>query len=147
MENLNTGQAVLESLNAPGFRGIAQGMLKYRDHQSSWSEHYLDFRNRKSVFLCYYQTTTRSFFHSAQNARDFIRPYYWVWGRVDVNACLRGYEKILRLIRRSECDSRSQFFILQFVRSFWARMRAALWKTHYFSLPVSFKQHNDYKLL
>ena len=24
MENLNTGQAVLESLNAPGFRGIAQ---------------------------------------------------------------------------------------------------------------------------
>ena len=35
MENLNTGQVVLKSLNAPGFRGAAQGMLKYRDPQSS----------------------------------------------------------------------------------------------------------------
>ena len=24
-------------------------------------------------------------------------------------------------------------------------MKATLWKTHYFSLRVSFKQHNDYK--
>ena len=51
MENLNTGQAVLKSLNALGFRGVVQGMLKYRDPQSNWSAHYLDFRNRKSVFL------------------------------------------------------------------------------------------------
>ena len=28
MEKLNTGQVVLKSLNAPGFRGVAQGMLK-----------------------------------------------------------------------------------------------------------------------
>ena len=35
MEKLNTGQVVLKSLNAPGFRGVAQGMLKYRDPQSS----------------------------------------------------------------------------------------------------------------
>ena len=91
MENLNTGQAVLESLNAPGFRVIAQGMLKYRDHQSSWSAHYVDFRNRKSAFLCYYQTATRNFYHSAQNARDFIWPYYRVL-RSRWCQCLRGYE-------------------------------------------------------
>ena len=45
----------------------------------------LDFRNRKSAFLCYYQTAT-NFFHSAQNART-----YWIlksrWRK-----CLRGYE-------------------------------------------------------
>ena len=35
MENLNTGQAVLKSLNALGFRGVVQGMLKYRDPQSN----------------------------------------------------------------------------------------------------------------
>ena len=72
MENLNTGQAVLESLNAPGFRGIAQGMLKYRDHQSSWSAHYVDFRNRKSVFLCYYQTATRNFYHCTERKRFYM---------------------------------------------------------------------------
>ena len=26
----------LKSFNAPGFRGVAQGMLKYRDPHSSW---------------------------------------------------------------------------------------------------------------
>ena len=26
-------------------------------------------------------------------------------------------------------------------------MKATLWKTHYYNLPVSFKQHNDYKWL
>ena len=74
---------VLKRLNAPGFGGVAQGMLKYRDPQSA---HYLDFRNRKSAFLCYYQTTT-NFFHSVQNSRNFIWPYYLVlksrWCRVD----------------------------------------------------------------
>ena len=27
----------LKSLNGPGFRGVAQGMFKYRDPRSSWS--------------------------------------------------------------------------------------------------------------
>ena len=74
---------VLKSLNAPGFGEVAEGMLKYRDPQSA---HDLDFRNRKSAFLCYYQTGT-NFFHSVQNARSFIWPYYLVlksrWCRVD----------------------------------------------------------------
>ena len=35
MENLSTGQAVLKCLNAPGFRGVAHCMLKYRDPQLS----------------------------------------------------------------------------------------------------------------
>ena len=87
-ENLNTGQAVLKSLNAPSFRGVAQACWSIETLNRS--AHYVDFRNRKSVFLCYYQTTT-TFFHSVQNAINFIWPYRWVlksrWCQ-----CLRGYE-------------------------------------------------------
>ena len=88
MEDLNTGQAILKSLNAPGFRGVAQACWSIETFNRS--THYIDFRNRRSVFLCYYQTTT-NFFHSVQNARNFMWPYCWVlksrWCQ-----CLRGYE-------------------------------------------------------
>ena len=88
MANLNTGQAFLKSSNTPGFRGVAQACWSIETLDRS--AHYLDFRNRKSVLLCYYQTAT-NFFHSVQNARNFIWPYCWVlksrWCQ-----CLRGYE-------------------------------------------------------
>ena len=58
-------------------------MLKYRDPQSSWSAHYLDFRNRKSVFLCYYQTATRKRFYMAiwLSFEDALMPVpaSWIW--------------------------------------------------------------------
>ena len=88
MANLNTGQAFLKSSNTPGFRGVAQACWSIETLDRS--AHYLDFRNRKSVLLCYYQTAT-NFFHSVHNARNFIWPYCWVlksrWCQ-----CLRGYE-------------------------------------------------------
>ena len=88
MANLNTGQAFLKSSNTLGFRGVAQACWSIETLDRS--AHYLDFRNRKSVLLCYYQTAT-NFFHSVQNARNFIWPYCWVlksrWCQ-----CLRGYE-------------------------------------------------------
>ena len=52
------GTGCFKKFNLQGLRRVAQGILKYRDPQSSWSAHYLDFRNRKSVFLCYCQTAT-----------------------------------------------------------------------------------------
>ena len=88
MANLNTGQAFLKSSNTLGFRGVAQACWSIETLDRS--AHYLDFRNRKSALLCYYQTAT-NFFHSVQNARNFIWPYCWVlksrWCQ-----CLRGYE-------------------------------------------------------
>ena len=89
IENLNTWQAVLKSLNAPGFRGVAQGTV-------CWSIETLNRVDRlitSTLFLCYYQTAT-NFFHSVQKARNFIWPYFWVlksrWCQ-----CLGGYEQIL----------------------------------------------------
>ena len=70
MGNLNTVRTgCFQKLNAPGFRGVAQACRSIETLNRS--AHYLDFRNRKSVFLCYYQTAT-NFFHSVQKARNFI---------------------------------------------------------------------------
>ena len=79
----------LKSLNAPGFRGVAQGMLKYRDPHSSWSAPVSTLEIERVHFYVIIKLPPISF--TLQNARTFIWPYYWVlksrWRK-----CLGGYE-------------------------------------------------------
>ena len=72
----------LKSFNAPGFRGVAQGMLKYRDPHSSWSAPASTLEIERVHFYVIIKLPPISFtLHRTQAPTES-------WSRVDVSACV-----------------------------------------------------------
>ena len=77
----------LKSLNAPGFRGVDQDMLKYRDPHSSWSAPVSTLEIERVHFYVITKLPPISF--TLHRTQELLYGHITeFWSRVDVSACV-----------------------------------------------------------
>ena len=75
----------LKSLHAPGFRGVAQGMLKYRDPHSSWPAPVSTLEIERVHFYVIIKLSPISF--TLHRTQELLYGHITeFWSRVDVSA-------------------------------------------------------------
>ena len=77
----------LKSLNGPGFRGVAQGMFKYRDPRSSWSApaSTLEIERVHVYVIIKLPPISFTLYRRQELLYGDITEF---WSRVDVSACV-----------------------------------------------------------